>query len=138
MIGQIDSQNDITVYLTSYEVMQLEDQTIEGVLIKTQKPKQQGTVLVSINDERSTERGFGIGVVDAGYGFDSVGKFELFVARVWYEKLRTQGGVGLRYGTDGSKVDLSDISKLDGSNKDSIERLEFYRDNKDILPKRMG
>lgn len=134
MIGQIGADQDIVVYLTFEEVKKLENQTLEGVLIKHPKIKQQGTVLISVNEKRSNENGFGIGVIDTGYGFDSVGRFELFMAKAYYEKLRTQGSVGLRYGTNGSKVDVSDLSKLDWSDKDLAERLEFYRDNRGILP----
>ena len=135
MIGGINKELDIEVFLDAEEVKKLQDEVLEGILIKWNKPKQQGTVQLSIEDGRSTERGFGIGVVDTGYGWDSVGKFELFMSKQYYAVLREQGVVSIRYGIGfGSKVEVYNKSKLEDSDELRVQNLEHYRDNKDKLP----
>ena len=132
MIGSIDYQADILLYLEAEEIKKLQNGRLEGVLVKMQKPKMQGIIGISINDARKYENGFGIGVDDKKYWGVSDGfHLELFMGAEWYNEFVERGVVGLRQQMmDGSKVQVYDKSKLSFSNKMLAEHLEFYRDNK--------
>ena len=140
MISGIDHECDIDVYLEAEEVERLPNEVLEGVLIKVRKPKRQGKTYISVNDSRSNENGFGIGVYDEEYWGKKQGfKVELFMADIWYKELRERGIVGLRHRMrDGSKVHIYDRSKLSKIDESWPEHLEFYRDNKDRLHEDLG
>ncbi len=133
MIGSLDSDRDLVSYVETEEIPRLCKEIIEGILIKFHKPKQQGQFFLSLNEARSNENGMGIGVVEEGYSYNTVGRFELFMSNAVYRELRERGIVGLRYGRMGSKVHLYDRSRLDGIDKIMPENLEFYRDNRERL-----
>jgi hypothetical protein len=136
MIAGIDYQADITLYLEAEEVKKLGSQRLEGVLVKVQKPKRQGTIYLSVNDARRNENGSGIGINDKGYwGVQEDFCIEVFMGTGQYKVLRERGRIGLRQRMlDGSKVNIYDRSRLNGIDVTVAENLEFYRDNKERLP----
>lgn len=140
MIGRIGIQADIELYLEAEELEKLQNETIEGVLVKIQKPKRQGVVSVSINDARKSENGLGIGIDDSGYwGVQDNFRLQVFIGTEWYQKLRQRGAVGLRQSMmDGSTINVFDRSRLDHMDELYAEQLEFYRDNRDRLPESFG
>ncbi len=140
MIGGIDQQADIDLYLEADEVERLPNGTIEGVLVETRKPKRQGTIAVSVNDSRKNENGFGIGIDDKGYWKVQDGfRVNVFMGTEWYQELRERGVVGMRQRMrDGSKIHIYDRSRLDGIDSMHVEHLEFYRDNKEKLSEDLG
>jgi len=140
MIASIDHQADITLYLEAEEVKKLGSQRLEGVLVKIQKPKRQGTICLSVNDARKNENGSGIGISDKGYwGVQESFCIEVFMGTGCYKILRERGRIGLRQRMlDGSKVNIYDRSKLGGIDAMGAENLEFYRDNKERLPADFG
>ena len=113
----------------------LSSESIEGVLIKTHEPRYQGTVKISIDDDRKNERGSGIGLDDSGYsGLQDGFHIDVFMGSEWYQRLKRYGMVGLRQRMrDGSKILIYDISILNSFDAMRVESLEFYRDNKDKL-----
>ena len=137
MIGGIDSQADIDLYLEVEELERLPHTTIEGVLVKTFKLKKQGTISLSINDVRKNENGSGIGLDDKQYwGVKDGFRVDVFMGSEWYQELKERGVVGIRQGMrDGSKIKIYDRARLDSWGVMDAENLEFYRDNKEILPK---
>ncbi|MBS3086341.1 hypothetical protein J4422_01430 [Candidatus Pacearchaeota archaeon] len=140
MIAGISNQSDIDLYLESEEITRLEKETLEGVLIKTRRPKRQGTISISINEKRKYENGFGIGIYDKRYwGFEDGFHIDIFMGNECYEELKRRGVIGLRQRMrDGSKINVYDISKLNGLSKIGAEQLEFYRDNREKLSDLLG
>ena len=138
MIGLIASDHDISVYLESAEVDRILREQVEGVLVKFHRPKQQGEIAVSVNDNRSNENGCGIGVFQRGYSSDSPGRVELFISALNYDRLLETGSIGQRYGFAGSNVHLFDCSRLDRMGAMVLEDLEFYRDNREKLVPELG
>ena len=135
MIASLDRQFDIDVYLDTEELSELENKVIEGVIIKFQKPKQQGQIYVSVNNERCNENG--CGVVSTGYSRTEVGTIELFLSTAAYKNLKEEGRFGARHSVrDGSKVHLYERSRCEYPY--SAEHLEHYRDNRDRLPADFG
>ena len=141
MIAGIDSQADLEVYLEPEEIEMLgRGEVINGVLIKVLKPKRQGAISISVNEERKNENGFGIGIDDSGYwrirdGF----RLEVFLSSEWYASLRGRGLIGIRQRMlDGSKIHIYDRSRLTGLDTLAPENLEFYRDNKERLGEDLG
>jgi len=141
MIAGIDSQADLEVYLEPEEIEMLgRGEVINGVLIKVLKPKRQGAISISVNEERKNENGFGIGIDDSGYwrirdGF----RLEVFLSSEWYASLRGRGLIGIRQRMlDGSKIHIYDRSRLTGLDMLAPENLEFYRDNKERLCEDLG
>ena len=55
MIACVDSEKDITVYLTDKEVDDISNRVVEGVLVRLHRPKQQGKLYISVNNERKNE-----------------------------------------------------------------------------------
>ncbi|MBS3066904.1 hypothetical protein J4205_03685 [Candidatus Pacearchaeota archaeon] len=140
MIASIDNQADICLYLEAEELKKLENETIEGVLIKILKPKRQGAISISVNDKRKYENGLGIGIDDSRY-WDVKDNFHLgiFMGTEFYQELSKKGVIGLRQRMrDGSKIHIYDRSKLNGIDEIYVETFEFYRDNKDKLRKDLG
>ena len=140
MIGGIDHEADIDLFLEAEELERLSKETIEGVLVKTRQPKRQGKISISINDARKCENGFGIGLNDKGYwGVQDGFRVEVFMGSEWYQSLRKQGRVGTRQSMrDGSKIHIYDRSRCDGTDSFRAENLEYYRDNKERLPEAFG
>jgi hypothetical protein len=139
MIASIDHEWDIRVYMSSEEVKMIKTGSLEGVLVKWNKPKQQGLIVVSVDDVlKISNDTSGVGVVFTGYDWKSVGKVELFLRSGFYGGLVINGKNGVRYGTVGSKVHAYDRSKGDFDIKNAAESLEFYRDNKDRLRAELG
>ena len=127
MIGGIDSKYDITVFLQAKEIERVSNEVLEGIIIKIEEPEKQWPLFVSVNDKRSYDGGYGIGVQDNRHSQDSDKKIELFIGNEWYQRLQSAGAVELRHGTHGSKVCLSDASK--GMEAIAKENLEQYIDN---------
>ncbi len=122
------------------EVKKLQTETITGVLVKTQKPKRQGTISVIVNDERQNEDGSGIGVDSSKY-WKVKDDFHVavFVGSGWYQQLLERGVVGMRQRMlDGSKITIYDKSKLEFVEAMRAESLEEYRDNKERLLEELG
>ena len=140
MIGGIDHQADIDLYLEAEELERLPNETLEGVLIKIRKPKRQGVISISINDERKMENGFGIGLDDKQYwGVQDNFRVDVFIGSKWYQELLQRRVVGTRQKMkDGSKIYIYNRSMLDGINLRGAKHLEFYRDNKERLPENFG
>lgn len=136
MIGGIGDDADIALYLNAEELRKLPDETIEGVLVKFSRPKRQGTVNISINDKRSNENGYGIGINDDQYwGKQDDFHIDVFMGTEWYQCVVERGVIGLRQRMlDGSKITVYDRSRMDGVDRVTADTLEFYRDNKERLP----
>jgi len=148
MIAGIDERADLDIYLTAEEVTILSSGTLEGVLVKTKTPKKQGTIAISINNQRNRENGAnGIGLDDSKYwtnnhkylsiteGFH----LAIFLGHEWYDELKKEGKIGTRHSMrDGSKINVYDLSRLDYIDRSNAETLEFYRDNKDQLFDTLG
>ena len=134
MISSIDSETDISVYLTADNVEQLSKGTIEGVLIEIASPKRQGTLRISVNDKRKNENGFGIGICDKKYWSKKQDfHLDVFVGNDYYGILKERGRIGTAHGIRNGKIILYDISKVDGIDAYTVKSLEFYRDNKEKL-----
>ncbi|MBU3904762.1 MAG: hypothetical protein KJ906_01270 [Nanoarchaeota archaeon] len=131
MIGTVDFQRDVTVYLTPEEISKISSEVIEGVLIRISNKKQQGQVFVSVNDERKSENGYGVGIVDRLWEECPIA--ELFVGDYAYQRLKERGGYGTRYGQIGSKIDINDLSKIGRLEASGVKQLEWYVENKDKL-----
>ncbi len=132
MIASVDSTADLEVFLESEEIERLERETIEGVLIKHSQEKLQGTLSLQIDDKRSTQTGFGVGVNDKEYW----GVPDNFMAASVYRDLKQRGSIGLRHRMkDGAKVHVYDRSRINSMDRHALENLEYYRDNRELLPK---
>ena len=140
MIGGIDHQADLDLYLEAEELARLPEATIEGVLIKTDKPKRQGIICISVDDLRKNENGYGIGLDDKKYwGVQDGFRIEVFIGTEWYQELQEKGVIGLRSRMrDGSKITIYDRSRLESMSAIRVENLEYYRDNKERLPDNFG
>ena len=97
-------------------------------------------ISISINEKRKYENGFGIGIYDKRYwGFEDGFHIDIFMGNECYEELKRRGVIGLRQRMrDGSKINVYDISKLNGLSKIGAEQLEFYRDNREKLSDLLG
>jgi len=130
MIAAIDNKRDIEVFLNPIEIAAIENNVIDGVIITNLlKPKQQGKLVISVNQEKSRGNPNGIHVMQ------EKGVFELFINNICYHDLKENGIIGVRYDICGSKVSLYDISRHRAA---TCEHLEFYRDNKDKLLPEFG
>jgi hypothetical protein len=140
MIAGIDKQADIDIYLTAEEVSGLKTSIIQGVLIRTDKPKRQGTIAICMNDSRKMENGLGIGIDDKKYwGIAEDFHINCYIGEEFYRQLRANKRIGLRHQMlDGSKIDVYDRSGLQGTDIMRPESLEFYRDNRSRLPSHFG
>lgn len=140
MIGGIDHQADLDLYLEAEELARLPEATIEGVLIKTHKPKRQGIICISVDDLRKNEKGYGIGLDDKKYwGVQDGFRVDVFLGTEWYQEIQERGVIGLRSRMrDGSKITIYDRSRLDSMSAIRVENLEYYRDNKERLPDNFG
>ena len=141
MIGSINKEIDIYVFLEQDEIKKLKINKLEGTLIKTDKPKQQGDVLVSIDEKRKNEsNGQGIGITEEGRSYNTVGTFELFIGEEKYEELVEDGLIFSRYNTTGKKIWVLDRSRPKRWENVADElwpkKLEFYIKNRDKLPDR--
>lgn len=135
VIGSIDDQCNIFLYLGNNEIKNLPDQCVSGVLIKSYKTKSQGTFTVYLNDERKDENGFGIGINDKQYWEIEDGfHLDVFLGSFYYDRLINSGKASTRQRMlDGSDVFIYDRSKLDSTDSIVIDDLEFYRDRKNGL-----
>ena len=143
MIGSINKEIDIYVFLEQDEIKKLKINKLEGTLIKTDKPKQQGDVLVSIDEKRKNEsNGQGIGITEEGRSYNTVGTFELFIGEEKYEELVEDGLIFSRYNTTGKKIWVLDRSRPKRWENVADElwpkKLEFYIKNRDKLPESFG
>ena|SRR3989338_6477688 len=139
MIGGIDSQVDIDLYLTVQEVGRLATEVLDGVLVKIHCLKRQGLVRICVDDVRAYVKGSGIGIDDKAYwNVQDDFAIDLFMSEQLYHDLLQRGVVGTRHQMrDGSKVTVRDVSRLSGLERLGLETLEFYRDNKDRLLDRL-
>ncbi|MDO8660750.1 MAG: hypothetical protein Q7K43_02580 [Candidatus Woesearchaeota archaeon] len=140
MIGGIDQQADIELYLEAEEVKRIQAEPITGVLVKIEKPKRQGTISVVVNDARQNEDGFGIGVDSSKY-WKVKDDFHItvFVGSEWYQQLLERGVISMRQRMlNGSKIHIYDKSKLEFIHAMRAESLEEYRDNKERLRDELG
>ncbi|MBM3231851.1 hypothetical protein FJZ21_00535 [Candidatus Pacearchaeota archaeon] len=135
MIGSIDHKADICLFLEPSEIVAMASATLEGVLIMAHNIKSQGTFSITVNNARQYENGGGIGIEDQGYHRNATDfRINVFVGDQFYRLLVSNGGIGTRTRLrDGSKIDISDISKLESTERMYLEDLIFYRDNKDRL-----
>ena len=138
MIASVDSSRDFDVYLENQEVLDIANKTIQGVLIRINKPQQQGRIHVCTDNSRRNQNGYGIGIEDEWFFSEPEGEVRLFVGDYYYGRLLESGSTGTRYGHAGSKINLYDRSTLDNITEIDIEHLEFYRDNQEKLKERLG
>ena len=129
MIGSIDHKADIELFLEAEEVERLKDETIEGVLVKIQKPKMQGTITLCVNSAD------GVKIDDKQYwGVKDGFHLDVFMGAELYQQLRQRGIVGVRQRMrDRSKIHIYDRTRLQGMDAIRAEHLEFYHDNKEKL-----
>lgn len=124
MIGSYDgNQYDISIYLEADEVNRLETETIEGVLIKENNPRRQGTISLSVDNTINKDEF----IVNLKKDF----RIDVSIGANWYQKLINNGYMGTRYDGLGSKLDIEDKSR--STELDFCQMLEFYRDNKERL-----
>lgn len=139
-IAEIDSVVDICIYLNKDNLNELSNNALDGILIKGEKPKRQGTINVSVNEKRKTENGFEIGIDDKKYwGVRDNFHLDVFLGTDSYKQIMERGKIEIRHRMrDGSKIAVYNLSKLDDCEKIHLEQLEFYINNKDKLPDYMG
>lgn len=137
--ASVDSENDITVYLTGRQCELLAEQELRGHLIKVGQPGQQGMVILKRDEEKAVGFpkdgsfvAFGIGVERTNHGFDRVGNLEVFLGKNSWETLKKTGGTGTRYGTQGSKVEVINVDQVGKFNMDRVilDDLKFYVENR--------
>lgn len=136
MIGRVYFDGDVQLYLVAGEVEVLQKEALEGVLVRVEKPKRQGSVSLSINDRRSNEGGAGIGSDGSKYiGVLDDFHIDVFLGTPFYRLLLERGIVGLRWGLrDGSKIRIADLSKTeDYTDRSVADGLEFYKTNRGNL-----
>lgn len=127
MIGSIDNQADIDIFLEEDEVAALKVRNIEGVLIKIMAPEYQGRVSLGIDQSRVCRH---IGVDDSCYwGVDDF-RVHVSMGPEWYQKLLERGAADSRQNMrDGSKIHIYDRSRLSTFDDFQAQSLEFYRDH---------
>lgn len=135
MIGSIDHKADICIFLEPAEIEAIVSSTIEGTLIMAHNVKNQGKFSIVVNDQRQYENGGGIGVESINYHRSSTDfRINVFMGQSFYQMLVLNGAVGTRTRLrDGSKIDISDTSRLEPIERIYMKGLIFYRDNKDKL-----
>lgn len=139
MIAGVDRQTDITIYFQEDEVKALfEGQEIAGILIRTAKPHQQGTITAKIDNDRQNMNGFGIGIESKDYWDKAEGfNLDIFIGDYYFSRLQEMGKTGTRQSLrDGSKISLHSPLGDSCDFEIAIDTLEFYRDNKGNFLKR--
>jgi hypothetical protein len=141
MICSIDREADVNIYFHFPEIEKLCTRELSGTLIFWEKPKRQGTLFISCDNQKSVQNGyFGIGIDDSKYW----GVKEDFILRVflndeWYNLLKERKATGTRHRMlNGSKITLYNRSKLREYEELAPSHLEFYRDNKSRLRSELG
>lgn len=130
MLASIDSQKDIEVFLLNNELHLLQNQTIEGTLIRIEQPKIQTTLNLSLNEKRSYERGTGIGFDISKY-YNPTSVLDAFMCNELYQDLKTTGQTSTRHQLrNGSKIEIYIIETIRSLTKIRYENLEFYKKNK--------
>jgi len=141
MIGAIDYQQDISIYLSPEEIEKLPNNVLEGVIIRTAHPKQQGLGKLSINPSRENENGSGIGINNTPKYFKRNNfEIEIFMGDWAYKYFQKNGVIGLRHKMkDGSKIDIYNTSvKNITLDPFFVKDLEEYRDDRENLPDDLG
>ena len=135
MIAGIDRQLDISIVFQKDEIESLsKGEQIAGILIRIDKPHEQGNITTQVDNNRENLNGFGIGIDDKNYwGVDENFKLDVFIGNYYFGLLQERGRIGTRHSLrDGSKITL--YSNLDDFNtRNMVDNLEFYRDNKENL-----
>ena len=118
MIAGIDYQTNIDVLLEKKELDKLKDSILEGILIKTDDPEEQGTIRLSINEERRKENGYGIGIDYKDYWKEGSNfKLALFIGKRYYEHLKEKGEIkAMQAVLTASQISIHDISRVCASN----------------------
>lgn len=115
VIASVGKEEDIRCFLLTEEIKNLHIGNLEGDLIRIHRPWQHGKIIVSINEERKTENfGMGIGESDSNVSYENVGIYKIFIGNEAFNDLKENGKVGTRYRTSGAKIDIYDISRLEG------------------------
>lgn len=138
MIGSIDAKRDIALYITQEELCALPEKTSSGVIIKFHKPKQQGTVELSLDDKLAFRSGYGIGAEARDLKRDTIGAVQIYLSHELYTKLKEHGSTGsITSLGNGSTVQIYDLSRRPTQHS-HVEQLEWYAQMKDKLPEDFG
>lgn len=133
MIAGVDYQTDISIFFQEGEVEALsKGQRIAGILIRTDKPHEQGLINTQVDNNKKNLNGFGIGIDDKKYwGIKEDFELDIFIENDYFRLLQERGRIGTRHSLrDGSKITL--YNNLDDfSTRNIVDDLEFYRDNKE-------
>ena len=130
MICAIDHQWDLSVFLRKKEILALRKHSLEGVLIKTHKPQQQGTLQLTMDPDLGA---IAATVAFHDYSSSHVGAVQVTLSRTAYELLVEQDQYGIRYqgGLNGSKLQLYNRAT---THPDPTKTLRWYVQNKERLP----
>lgn len=139
MIAYIDRGNDIAIYLEGLEIEEVSTRTLEGIIIKLHRPKQQGRIFLAINGEMCRKiNGCCIAVLNPEYDYDNnVGEFKVFFDNDSYDRIRG-GKTGTRYDSFGSKVTIIDANALSDFDLRIVRRLKHYVEARDKLPESLA
>jgi len=121
MIANIDSQSDITAYLNGEEIGKLSNnETLSGILVRgfneTLNPVF-GSIEIKVGrDENNFLKSNGINVDDSEYWGKKKFELRVTVNNYYFGLLQERGKTGTRQNMppDGSKINLRNISVLDG------------------------
>lgn len=132
MIAGVDYQLDISVCFQPGDLEAvLKGEEVAGILIRTNRPHEQGHIKVQHDDERKNLNGVGIGIDDTQY-WKREQDFELgiFIGDYYLDLLQERGRIGTRHSLlDGSKITLHNLNDFDTRNM--IADLKFYKDNQE-------
>lgn len=112
MIGCISSglegEYDFKIFLENLEIVNLEKQTLEGMIIDLTEPKKQKPLQMSVNDGKTAKATFRKyknihlnNIVIEGIETD---KCRIFISKNYYAKLKDDGSIEGRYGSH--KIDV--------------------------------
>lgn len=123
MLVGVDSHLNIEVYLETDELGRLSSGIIEGMLFRLNEKK--GSVTLSVNNTRSFEHGYGIGVSQINYSQQPC--LEVFLGTGWYQELIERGVIGSRHQLrDASKITVYDSSRINGMESLRLDALLSY------------
>ncbi|AJF62042.1 TPA: hypothetical protein HA239_05725 [Candidatus Woesearchaeota archaeon] len=121
MIAGLGSDNDIDIFLTSGEIDNLENNILEGTIIKYADTRIQLPLEFGVDEVKSRQglylNGFGVHRHDASY--------QVFMSPEVYSIIKERD-YGARYGTLGYKITIISLSRMDNSERQVFENLQFY------------
>lgn len=138
MIAGIDRQLDISIVFQKDEIESLsKGEQIAGILIRTEKPHEQGIINTQVDDSRRNLNGFGIGIDDKNYwGVKDNFKLDVFIGNEYFSRLQERGRTGVRQSLrNGSQISLYNSDLDNFEIRTLANNLEFYKDSKENLKK---